>query len=672
MIDIAAVIKLVMIVLVVIVISVAAYYSIKAAISAATDASCDAATSHLVGGKCILKCDQPGQYYDPETKQCVCTAGYTNDGGTCIIDCSSSHMETCGSSCYNPASQSCVNSSPCPFNRIKSTEAVAVVGTLDPPTSSFFITSTGPDRPAEGEMVTVSPALLDGHGTVIGAGASGPSGGLSGPSSYLYYRPDGSTQFNLSLTENGPIQSFLASARQSYTVLTHPDSASNTCCDVGTFYDPTKKQCMAACASGTFCAGACCSGDKPLCGANGICCAVVTQDGSCCDEGQVSCGGKCCSGKCDTDGQTCLTKCEGDNSIFCANGCVQYKDSKGTEVFGCLGACESNWDDVPTYTPARHNGFPVCSPKGSTDLFYCGTVGATSGYEYTTIYTNQGKPSACTAADCGKKGGQLGALSTTWDPGTSPDTAGSGTCTIVSACNNYLPACSESCPVASGDVGACCDTSTPGAGKLVISAGVRPSDKPACAICSGRGTLNDAGTCVCSIPQNWKNSPYSGEFCENVNAHCTDWAGTTGSSTGGMCPGVTTIAPFAPRITGGPNVSINTYAPGVPAPSNSSTNTFDTANIICVTDPTTGEQTPAECGATFVPTGQQGMCAAPSTDPNCTSCIYNGVAGCIGTTDQHEGGRFCKIGTPLELPPYGRLIPSNATCPCTVNDWGCP
>lgn len=720
--------KLVLVVTGLVIIIYGAYKAIELVVQNVKHDCKDGSSYNDKRDRCEPKCDGEGQQYDVAQNACDCVDGYTKQAdGTCVAggNCKDG-WDRCpsdGGVCYDPSNAECINGSVCCSACVIPLRTASVQTTLTDTPPHVFSYQKGQNATLHnGDEVTIDPK---------------PKYNGKDDTTARYYvvnSNDRGVSVAASMESGATVLDFDASTSV-YTlklVGTKP-----TCCPKGQIYNALQKKCLEKCGGGVdVCpqqTSGCCSTDAPKCDPNGECCTEedMAADGTCCKDG-VPCNGICCrgqqgaaaccgsaSGGCGTGskeagkGAICGAECviNGQKMVCPANAtCATYIDKDGTEKGACIDSTVyNNWDDQnPTYSPAEINGKPTCMDSEGKVHYCTATADGAAGMTYKTTYNFKSAEhkDKVTDIDCAAKAGTVDVYKSVWDPNAGEN----GQCTAYSHCaykdeggnwEPHIPLCLTDpkatdtvCPLHSDDIGKCCqrEATKNSSGDTVYSgivvmapdgkaAGVRPSDAPDCAMCSGHGSYA-SGTCTCTTTNTpgWKNSPYTGDFCEKVDAHCTDWMGADGSHSGGMCPHMSaTPASWGggmPDFSGLDHISMpGTVSPtfvGVPGVANpsgcpadgahlrqytggdnmiydinynwrtsvESTDPIkcqaDRANVICVQGDIPEHDNPPNCSVGWNPSdpyanfgsGFTTRCSAPNTSAGCNSCAYNGVAGC--------------------------------------------
>lgn len=723
------ILKAIMGLLIAIIISVGAYYVIKDITKSVNKGDCTAPNKwNDASDRCEPQCDGTASNYDSTSNICVCNTGYTLNsdqvhcdpipGQACpgnpdvMLRCPTTSTDP--SSCYDKDQAECINNVICANGSIIQKHTIISKATIG--TDNFtFVTSDTTPLLVSGDTVTVSPALnINKVPTTDDTAFTLKM--ISGTSN---------SQWNLySPTAPSTAQYITFDAPEDpRTQYTFSKVISASCCPAGKRYVSTANPpaCVATCPSGVDTKGSstdCCSTDEPHWGANGICCSQehVWLGGNikyCCEDDL--CGTSCCGLlTCDTASKKCVNNCGGVNcDIAGGHPCVHWTDTTtGAAMQGCSTVATNFWEPGDTYDPLvqqSHTGdlsYPIYySDHIGTQVFCATSPEERSQIWRTHTYTaDPNQRSSVTAADCAYKVGEENVISVSWNQDT-------GVCTGIMSADANFPICTASansnCPVIPTDAepGLCCkyDTSS-GApvGTLIPSGGVRGIDTPGCVPCSGRGTYDSASQkCVCTIPTGWAKSPYTGDFCQFIDAKCTDWKGPGSESPSGMCPKTATVDNLA-GLTPSPDSSAKTafvtiastpadcppngqqYAA---APGNlgnlyvdnlyTDNNEYDwhfspvanaihcqadVANIICKQDQT-GDPTkdnPPNCSAAWTAdigtiSGNITNCQAPQANPACQNITgdYNGVKGCQGVSsfigwDIVNGDGFMVGGNPFQ------------------------
>jgi hypothetical protein len=577
-----AVLKLVVTIGIVTVIGILAYKVITKVMSVVQHDCGDNSTWNDDRSRCESDCKGEGQKYDVNINGCGCDEDYilSPDGLSCTAAvCNIPPNARCPSDsktgqCYNPNTSKCMtNNSVCPDEQYIKARTVQAAGKLN--SNGINFQTPSPLQFENLSKVTINPPLKiqakeEPANTVYYIDISSTS--ATGPSLYTL----------LSEAKSGASPITFDASSDTYTVF---GTISDGCCPPGQHYDPkitTGVPCSSICPKGAdicpHAPGGCCTLDNPVCGKN-KCCAKDGLDTNnyCCDT--PLCNGECCQTHeccgstkdgCNTDGSAsgndmCLTSCKNANgaSTVCPRDHIcQEVYSDGKISGGCASsALDACWLAQPVHLPhqinLRNDGTKVgniCSDSEGVN-HYCVADNESAGdLSYSITYTFDTTNPDCekiidtvTDADCAAKAGNVDVTNTTWDPVTK-------TCVATAKCKDLvtgeseLPICvtpttgtiDTICPLnqQTDDVGMCCKLENNVGTIVYAKGGVRPSDSPMCEVCSGHGDWSSTTSkCTCTnTSQNWLTTPYSGDYCDLVDAKCTNWQGVAGSAPQGSCP----------------------------------------------------------------------------------------------------------------------------------------
>ena len=593
---ITSIIKLTIIMCGVIIIGYFGYKAVNAAISNVQHNCGNDKTYSSTRSRCEPTCSDTGQIYDVVSNLCDCKPGYVlQSDGSCgnPTSCTGKNLPCppAGGQCYDPSNATCLGDLICSTDSIiPPRQEVALVQLASGSNSVFtFLSSantgytgysgysgyTGPSTDlgssfVSGDQVTVWPNLKYNK-----TDYTTPDGKI--PTSYYLINKDGQN-VSLSTSSSGTIALSLDPGDTIYSfTLT---GSQPTCCPSGYTWSSTYSECQNICPGGDICKGAtangCCPSDSPKCDVNQSCCTAdkLSTSGTCCKK--EKCGGECCdddtlccgtkTGGCGTGspdpglGAICGGKCStATGDIVCATPdeiCASHKNNDSTFSGACVNAkISNNWDATPIYYPPQVNGKNTCLNPADNKIHYCAAtqvIAKDMTYTVTYNYTDPNTKDQVTDIDCAAHADNDNVYSTRWDK-----TAGkNGQCVAHCHCgpntnngsaSDHLPLCSQlsddndiACPLQPGEIGQCCQRSATSGIIINAPGGIRASDAPDCKLCSGHGTytFDSVGKCTCDATNNpgWAKSPYTGPYCDIVNAHCTDWMGTGAVNKGGSCP----------------------------------------------------------------------------------------------------------------------------------------